>query len=120
MQAQDHHTDDMDKLLKYGWVFYIHIALMMVAYFIAHFLTDDTYYIFFRIIAVAWCIPPIFLLWCFYDTKLWRVLALFSCLTLNNVIDEFLFDPTKFGWNEIVFAAFIIVLIFFPKPKRNK
>lgn len=109
----------MERLLKYGWVFYVHIVLMCAAYGIAHFLDDSNYYIFFRIIAVAWVIPPVFLLWCFYKTKLWRVLAIFSCFAANNLIDEFLFDPLLIGWLEFAMAALIVVIIFYSKPKTN-
>ena len=38
------------------------------------------------------------------------------CITLNNLLDETLFNPLKLGWNEFV-ATTIIIIVYFLKDK---
>lgn len=37
---------------------------------------------------------------------------LLLCLSINNLLDELFFDPTIFGWNEIVSALLIPVIYY--------
>lgn len=42
------------------------------------------------------------------------------CVTLNNLLDEILFDPQKIGLNEYIATALIIVVYFIKeKPKSD-
>lgn len=41
------------------------------------------------------------------------------CITLNNLLDETLFNPLKLGWNEFV-ATTIIIVVYFLKDKPIK
>lgn len=40
------------------------------------------------------------------------------CVSISNLLDEFFFDPRKFGMNELIFAA-IVPIIWYVKSKRN-
>lgn len=40
------------------------------------------------------------------------------CISISNLLDEILFDPTKLQINEIVFAI-IVPIIWYIKDKRN-
>lgn len=40
------------------------------------------------------------------------------CVSISNLLDELLFDPTKLGANEIIFAL-VTIPIWFIKRKRN-
>ena len=46
------------------------------------------------------------------------VYFLLFCLSINNCLDEFFFDPTKNDFNEIV-ATLLIPVIWYYKNKRN-
>lgn len=100
----------MKRFLKYSWVLYVHVAIMVLAYQLAPlfgFGVSEKYY--FKLTAAAWCIPPLFLLWCFRHTKARKTLIIFSIFAANNLIDELFFNPTVFGWNE--WAAVILTTI---------
>jgi hypothetical protein len=38
------------------------------------------------------------------------------CITINNLLDEVLFNPLKIGWNEYIASA-IIIIVYFLKDK---
>lgn len=40
-----------------------------------------------------------------YKTFFWAFFLL--CGSINNLLDELLFNPTKLGWNELVLIIFI-------------
>ena len=41
------------------------------------------------------------------------------CVTFNNLLDEILFDNTKFGINEII-ATILLILVYFLRKDQNK
>lgn len=45
------------------------------------------------------------------------VIFFLFCVTLNNLLDEILFDAQKIGWNEYITSA-IIIIIYFLKDKK--
>lgn len=57
----------------------------------------------------------VFVIWRESKPKSWfRVfMELFLELSINNVVDEALFDPKKLGINETVFAVFILIRFIF-------
>lgn len=111
----------MVRFLKYSWVLWIHIFLMTAAFldylYIPKEYVDSFFY---SVVAIAWCIPPIFLLYCFHDTKAVDVLLVFSFFALNNLIDQLFFSTQKIGANEIVFAIITITAILGQRCKKNK
>lgn len=55
--------------------------------------------------------------------SLWRLtkykIALIGLLfAINNILDEIFFEPTKFQWNEIIFALSIIIIVCRQKTKQ--
>jgi len=107
----------MNKFLKYQWILLVHIGIMILAMLIYPLLDEVTYHYYFQLVALAWCIPPFFLLWCFKETSAKNILIIFSSFALNNLFDELFFDPEHLGWNEIAFGLITILTIFNPFKK---
>lgn len=55
----------------------------------------------------------------FLQNKRLFVSFLLLCLTVNNLLDELFFDPTKNGINEIVFAV-LIPIIYYARKNNSK
>lgn len=102
----------INKLEKYRWVIYLHIAIMILAY------NWGTMY--FKLVALAWVLPPLFLFICLHKTKLRFALYLWCAYATNNVIDEFVFNPTKLEVNELLFGFFAIFVYIYKTCKINK
>lgn len=111
----------MEKFIKYSWVLWIHIFLMVVG-FLDYLFLDEQYVdgFFWTVVSIAWCIPPIFLLYCFSHTKTVDVLLVFSFFALNNLIDQLFFSTREVGINEIVFAIITITAILGHRCKTTK
>jgi hypothetical protein len=102
----------MVRFLKYRWVLLLHVIIMVVASLLYPYLDKAHYGVYFKLVAFAWCIPPYYLLFCFYNTKALDILIVFSFFASNNLLDELFFDPTKLQVNEIIFAVVTIITVF--------
>jgi len=94
--------------------YYLHIATLIsvVTYLFWNFLPIGSFYIGNALFISMLCMY-IFAL----DKQSFIKFVLFS-LSLNNLLDELLFDNTKLGYNELIILV-IVPLIWLVKNKRN-
>lgn len=106
------------KAIKY--LIWVHIFLMIFAYNIVPFLSDATYHFFFKIVSVAWLIPAIVIIKLLYNTEARCAGIAFVGLVLNNVLDEFFFNPTKLQLNELLLSILISTWVARDVYKKNR
>jgi hypothetical protein len=94
--------------------YFLHIATLIsiITYLFWNFLPIGSFYIGNALFISMLCMY-IFSL----DKKSFIKFVLFS-LSLNNLLDELLFDNTKLGYNELIILV-IVPLIWLVKNKRN-
>jgi hypothetical protein len=62
--------------------------------------------------AIAWCLVLYFLQRITQNIYR-RITAAVYYLAVGNLMDELFFDPTSFGWNEIVFLCMVLGWLFY-------
>lgn len=90
------------------------IGTYVAAYSLWSFLWPGFFY---QALAVSQCLWMLFI----QDIApkgLRKIATIGLWFTINNLLDEILFDPTKLNWNEILFAIIIVVVIL--KKKGNE
>lgn len=103
-------TDQMtDKILK------ISIIVSIVTYSFWQLILKSTgFHIFYIGIALSHFLLALYIR---QISKPSFIVFFLFCVTLNNLLDELLFDPQKIGVNEYIATA-IIIIIYFLKDKE--
>ena len=99
----------MKRSMQIKVLIWAHVILMVGAYNMYPFLTESTYHLFFKVVSVAWMLPALALLKLTYTTNARCAGIALIGLSLNNVLDEFFFNPSAIELNEIM-IAFVVIL----------
>lgn len=96
---------------------YLHIGLMILASTGNIWFGADFY---FRVVALAWCVLPISILWLIREeSRLYPPVLLWSLFAFNNLLDELIFNPNKIQINEYVFALTVIIYVMYKATKKT-
>lgn len=101
----------MTRQKKIKYFIWLHIFIMVFAQNIVPFLSDNTYHFFFKLVSIAWLIPAIVIIKLIYNTEARCAGIAFLGLTINNLLDEFFFDPTKLQINELILSVVMSIWI---------